>query len=126
MGLGSDNMGGQTLVVLPMMSEVTTKLIPIWGLCLGAVSECSTSQGRPVCVPGAGTAGDRAEKNFLLKNSSSDPGLYEFLHISLGLLFQPLHVLTRIGISSSDTSKQKQNKIIKSIFICKMGTETTQ
>lgn len=38
-------------------------------------------------MPGAGTAGDRAERNFLLKNSSSDPGLYEFLHISLDLLF---------------------------------------
>lgn len=70
---------------MPMMSEVTTKVTPVGPL--GAVSECITSEGRPVYVPGAGTAGDRAERNFLLKNSSSDPGLYEFLHISLDLLF---------------------------------------
>lgn len=54
----------------------------MWGLCLAGVSDCSPPQRSPACEPGLETA----ERDFLLKNSSIDPGLYEFLQISLGSL----------------------------------------
>lgn len=75
-------------------------------LCLVVVSECNSPRVR---------AGDRAKRDFLLKNASIDPGPYEFLQISFSSLSQPMDILQKICISSSGASKQKE--IIKCTFI---------
>lgn len=107
MGLGTEDMS--PLLTMPagsaQGSRTDHQAVPVC-LCLAGVSECSQPRVR---------AGDRAQRDFLLKNAIIDPGLYEFLQISFSSLSQPVDILQKIGISSSGTSKQKE--IIKCTFI---------